>query len=29
LDGLEGWKDMVVVQAIDAAVKTSQKQMLR
>ncbi|MFN5475552.1 MAG: hypothetical protein ACOVOS_08860 [Chitinophagaceae bacterium] len=29
LDGLEGWKDMVVVEVIDAAVKTSQKQMLR
>jgi predicted dehydrogenase len=29
LDGVEGWKDMVVVDAIYAAVKTGQKQMLR
>lgn len=29
LDGVEGWKDMMVVDAIYAAVKTGQKQMLR
>jgi hypothetical protein len=29
LDGVEGWKDMVVVDAIYAAVKTGEKQMLR
>jgi hypothetical protein len=29
LDGVEGWKDMMVVDAIYAAVKTGQKLMLR